>query len=541
MQLVFDTNVLVDAALYRGQYYNYTLDLLEAVEGGKVEGWIAYYTLPTMVYIVTQTLQREVHNQKESRRLALELSEEITRYLQILPQTGQEAKTTLTSKPFDYEDRLIARAAGSFLPAPLIVSRDKHFDAEGVPVEHPAEIVRCGIHEQRSSDEIPFIDLQRQKRHAFTQIEGGIHTVIRHGKFIMGPEVKELEEKLTTFAGMKHCIGCASGTDALLMALMAMGVGPGDAVFTTPFTFIATAEVIVLLGAIPVFVDIDRETFNIDPDKLRLAVRAVKDSDPSIHPLATHSRLKARGVIPVDLFGLPCDYDPITEITSGDGLFIIEDAAQALGAEYKGRNACSLGDIGCTSFFPAKPLGCYGDGGAVFTDDDDVAAGLRSIGVHGKGDHKYDNIRIGLNARLDTLQAAVLLPKLDIFPHELDKRQEIALGYSEYLSVLNDSFVTPSVPSGLRSSWAQYSVLAGDTEKRSAIQSGLRKNGIPTAIYYPRPLHLQTAFAHLGYQEGDFPVAEEMSARIFSLPMHPYLELKEVQRICHYMGKIQEG
>ena len=267
-----------------------------------------------------------------------------------------------------------------------------------------------------------FIDLKTQQARIKDKIQRNIDIVLRHGNYIMGPEVKQLEAKLAAYTGAKHAISCASGTDALLMALMAYGVKPGDAIFTTPFTFIATAEVISLLGATPVFVDIDPQTFNIDPAKLALAIKALKAGDATLHPLPLSpdaSRLTPRGIIPVDLFGLSADYDAINAIAGQNGLFVIEDAAQSFGATYKGKRACSLGDIGCTSFFPAKPLGCYGDGGMCFTDDDKLAEIMESIRVHGKGGHKYDNVRIGINGRLDTIQAAILLAKFEIFPEEV--------------------------------------------------------------------------------------------------------------------------
>jgi len=284
---------------------------------------------------------------------------------------------------------------------------------------------------------LDFIDLKTQQRRIKEQLDANIQKVLAHGSYIMGPEVKELEQKLASYVGIKHTIGCASGTDALLMALMAYGVGPGDAIFTTPFTFIATAEVISLLGATPVFVDIDPVTFNIDPAKLALAIQAVKANNPSLHPLPLTPNalpLTPRGVIPVDLFGLPADYDAINAIASDHGLFVIEDAAQSFGAVYKGKRAGALADVACTSFFPAKPLGCYGDGGMCFTDNDELAAALDSIRVHGKGSHKYDNARIGINGRLDTLQAAILLAKFDIFPEEVQLRQNVANRYTALLT-----------------------------------------------------------------------------------------------------------
>ena len=381
-----------------------------------------------------------------------------------------------------------------------------------------------------------FIDLAAQQKRIRPKIEEKIQTVLDHGKYIMGPEINELEKRLAEFVGVKHCIGCASGTDSLLMALMAENVGPGDAVFTTPFTFFATAEVICLLGATPVFVDIDPKTFNIDPDKLALAIEALKVGNASVYPLPGTigqdlSALTPKGVISVDLFGLPCDYDAVNAIAGEHSLFVIEDAAQGLGGEYKGRKAGALADAGCTSFFPAKPLGAYGDGGAVFTDSDDMTDRLASIRVHGQGEDKYNNVRIGLNARLDTMQAAILLAKLDIFPEEIELRQQVSQRYTELLSPCAKLHM-PYVPEGYKSVWAQYSLLTESPESRANIQESLKKDGIPTAVYYPRPLHLQTAFAGLEYKEGDFPISEDTSNRIFSLPMHPYLKVNEIERIC---------
>jgi dTDP-4-amino-4,6-dideoxygalactose transaminase len=353
----------------------------------------------------------------------------------------------------------------------------------------------------------------------------------------MGPEVKQLEAKLAAYTGAKHAISCASGTDALLMALMAYGVKPGDAIFTTPFTFIATAEVISLLGATPVFVDIDPQTFNIDPAKLALAIKALKASDSSIYPLpkTLNHQLHPKGIIPVDLFGLSADYDAINAIAGQNGLFVIEDAAQSFGATYKGKRACSLGDIGCTSFFPAKPLGCYGDGGMCFTDDDKLAEIMESIRVHGKGGHKYDNVRIGINGRLDTIQAAILLVKFEIFPEEVEMRNAAAARYTSLLTS-DSSLMTPDVPAGYKSVWAQYSLLAKNEDARTVMLKNLQDNKIPTAIYYPKPLHRQTAYSYLGYGEGAFPVSEDAASRIFSLPMHPYLLAADQERIAEVMA-----
>ena len=380
-----------------------------------------------------------------------------------------------------------------------------------------------------------FIDLAAQQDRIREKVEANIKTVLDHGRYIMGPEISELEKSLGAYCGVKHAISCASGTDALLLALMAHGVGSGDVILTTPFTFIATAEVIRLLGATPVFVDIDSATFNIDPGKIELALSALQTGDSTLYPLPKGSGLKAKGIIAVDLFGLPADYQRINAIAKENGLFVIEDAAQSFGSEYHGKRACRLADVACTSFFPAKPLGGYGDGGMCFTDDDSLADAMRSLRIHGKGGHKYDNVRIGINGRLDTLQAAILKAKFEIFPEEVNLRQQVADRYNELFSD-NLSLQIPDVPKGYLSVWAQYSLLAPNEDQREQFQSKLKGAGVPTAVYYPRPLHLQTAFKGLGHQAGDFPVSEDFSKRIFSLPMHPYLSESDQESIVKAMS-----
>jgi UDP-2-acetamido-2-deoxy-ribo-hexuluronate aminotransferase len=364
-----------------------------------------------------------------------------------------------------------------------------------------------------------FIDLKAQQDRIRPLIDAAIKRVLDHGQYIMGPEVAELERMLADFVGVKHAIACSSGTDALLLPLMAYGIGPGDAVFTTPFTFFATAEIIALTGATPIFVDIDPETFNIDPDKLE---QAIINSTSEIK----NSKLIPRAIIPVDLFGLPADYDRIMPIAEKYGLRVIQDAAQSFGALYHGRRAPGLAHVGATSFFPAKPLGCYGDGGAVFTDDDELAETIRSLVVHGKGADKYNNVRIGLNARLDTIQAAILMEKLKIYPEEIELRQVVAERYSLMLS--GDSFTTPIVPVGLTSVWAQYTIRCDD---RDAVQKRLSQAGIPTMIYYVKPMHLLDAMSYLGYKEGDFPIAEEAASTVLSLPFHPYMVTSDQEQI----------
>ena len=353
-----------------------------------------------------------------------------------------------------------------------------------------------------------FMDLKTQYQRLQVEINAGIQRVLDHGAYVMGPEIGELEAGLSAFCGARHSISCSSGTDALLLGLMACDVGPGDAVFTTPFTFFATAEVIALLGATPVFVDIDARTFNIDPNRLDEAVRQVTSA----------GQLTPRGIIPVNLYGLPADYDAINAIAAEHQLFVLEDTAQGFGGVYKGRKSGTLGDLSATSFYPPKPLGCYGDGGAVFTSDDALAEKIRSIRVHGEGVDKYDNIRVGLNARMDSIQAAVLLSKLTVFSEEIGQRQRVAQSYSNALAGLVE---TPCVPADYKSVWAQYSVLS---DHRQAIRSALQASGIPTVVYYPVPCHLSAALRNLGYRRGDMPVAENIAGRIFSLPMHPYIE-----------------
>ncbi len=367
-----------------------------------------------------------------------------------------------------------------------------------------------------------FIDLKRQYELIKEDVDKGIQNVLEHGRYINGPEITELEQKLAEFAGTKYSIACSSGTDALIIPLMAWGIGPGDAVFTTPFTFIATAEVIKLVGATPVFVDIDPYTYNMDPKKL----------DEAIHKTKREGKLNPKAIIPVDLFGLPADYAKIEEVALHYGMVVLEDAAQGFGGNIDLKRSGSFGDAASTSFFPAKPLGCYGDGGAIFTDDDTLYSKMLSIRVHGMGDVPYTHVRIGLNGRLDSIQAAVLLSKLNIFEEELLKRDNVAKMYTE---VLKDKFAAPTVPEGYFSAWAQYCILAKDEAHRTESRNKLSDNNIPSAVYYPIPLHLQKAFADLEYRKGDFPVSEEMCQRIFALPMHPYLTSEEVNQIAEVL------
>jgi len=362
-----------------------------------------------------------------------------------------------------------------------------------------------------------FIDLKAQQARIIDKIEARIQNVLSHGKYIMGPEVQELEEKLSEFCGAAHTISCANGTDALSLALMALGVGKGDAVFIPSFTFASTAEVIPIFQAEPVFVDVDKSTFNMCPDSLKEGI-----------VWAQERGLKPAVVMPVDLYGLPADYDAIQQIASENNLKIVADSAQGFGASYKGRKTGTLANITTTSFFPAKPLGCYGDGGALLTDDPEIAELLRSYRVHGKGRQKYDNVRLGMNSRLDTLQAAILLEKLAIYSDEIKARQDIA---NRYMESLKDIIDIPSVPEGYTSVWAQFTLTASASDARKKLMLSLAENDIPSVIYYPKPLHKQTAFTNFSSSTCNMKTSDQLSQTVFSIPMHPYLSFDDQTHI----------
>jgi UDP-2-acetamido-2-deoxy-ribo-hexuluronate aminotransferase len=357
-----------------------------------------------------------------------------------------------------------------------------------------------------------FIDLKAQYRMLQPGIDARIQTVLDHGQFILGPEVRELERALAQRTGARHCVSCASGTDALLIALMALGIGHGDEVITSPFTFIATVEMIALLGATPVLVDINPHTYNLDPSRVAAAITP-----------------RTRAVLPVSLYGQCADIDAI-QVAAGT-LPVVEDAAQSFGATYKGRHSCNLGAIGCTSFFPSKPLGAYGDGGACFTNDDALAAAMLEIRNHGQAS-RYRHVRLGLNGRLDTIQAAVLLAKLEVFERELLLRSHVATRYNEHLRGLVQ---TPLIAPENRSVYAQYTI---EVDDRDGVAASLREQGIPTAVHYPVPAHLQPAFQNLGYPEGGFPIAEAAARRVLSLPMHPYLSAEDQDCICAALRQV---
>lgn len=356
---------------------------------------------------------------------------------------------------------------------------------------------------------IEFIDLKAQRRHIGQAMEDAILKVVRDGNYILGPEVQQFETGLAAFCGAKHAIGVANGTDALILVLEALGIGPGDAVICPSFTFAATAEVVAWMGATPVFAEIDEATYNIDPKGLAAALDTARKHE-----------LKPRALITVDLFGQACDYDPIEAFCKQNGLVLISDSAQGYGARYKGRVAGAIGDFATTSFFPAKPLGCYGDGGAILTDSDEHTALILSLRFHGKGSYKYDNVRIGVNSRLDTIQAAVLIEKLKVYAEEIEKRQLVA---QRYTAALKDLVVTPYVMPDCVSTFAQYTIRV-DAGRRDAFQAALKAKGVPTTVYYPKPLHQQTAYKHFPVAGNGLPISERVAQEVVALPMHPYLD-----------------
>ena len=373
---------------------------------------------------------------------------------------------------------------------------------------------------------IAFIDVAAQRRRLGRRIDDAIARVLAHCQFVMGPEVHALEAELAAFCGARHAICVASGTDALLLALLAKGIGPGDAVFCPAFTFAATAEPVALLNATPVFVDVEEASFNLDPLSLERAIATAKQRG-----------LRPKAVIPVDLFGQSADYDAIAPVAAAEGLFVIADAAQSFGATYKGRQVGTLAPVTATSFFPAKPLGCYGDGGALFTDDDEMAGVLRSLRVHGQGADKYDNVRIGITGRLDSIQAAVLIEKLKIFPDEIVARDRVARRYRDGLG---DVAIVPRVGDGLASVWAQYTIRL-PAGRRADVAARLHADGVPTAIYYPKPLHRQEAFRQSPVAGNGLPATDRLAEEVLSLPMHAYLDEPTQDRIIDAVRRAVVG
>jgi UDP-2-acetamido-2-deoxy-ribo-hexuluronate aminotransferase len=358
-----------------------------------------------------------------------------------------------------------------------------------------------------------FIDLKTQQLKIRKSINTRMAKVLDHGQYIMGPEISELEDVLSKYVGSKHCITNSSGTDALLLAMMAMNIGPGDEVITTPFTFFATGEMVSLIGAKLVLVDIDPDTYNLDPKKIEAAITS-----------------KTKAIVPVSLYGLSADFDPINEIAAKYNIPVFEDAAQSFGATYKGKKACSLTSVGCTSFFPSKPLGGYGDSGACFTNNDELARKMKELRVHGQ-ESRYNHTQVGINGRMDTLQAAILLAKMEIFEEEVRLREKIGTRYTQ---LIGNKLKVQKVPTGYTNVYAQYTV---EVDNRKDVQAKLQEMGIPTAVHYPIPMHLQPVYQNIGYKKGDFPHSENAANRVMSLPMHPYLDEKTQDEVLAVLFK----
>jgi len=513
--LVLDLSVILDLWL-KPESSRVTEEIFAcSVEHGTCL-WVSAASLPTLEFIAVRRFKEKgVNADGAARDLARRLIAKLLGQVKVLSNKGFE-QAEVYAHARDFEDAQIA-ASARCLPAGQvsIVSTDATFDALAELPVYSAEQALEWMQSTTGStaNELNFIDLATQQAALRPQIERNIETVLRHGQYIMGPEVKQLEDKLAAYVGVKHCITASSGTDTLLIAMMALGIGRGDEVITTPFTFVATGEMIALLGATPVFVDIDPKTYNIDPALIEAAITP-----------------KTKAIMPVSLYGQCADMDAINDIANKHGLPVIEDAAQSFGATYKGKKSCALSTIGSTSFFPSKPLGGYGDGGALFTDDDTLAKAMREIRVHGQ-DRRYHHPRIGINGRFDTLQAAVLLAKMERFEWEVEQRQKVGAGYTAMLATQCPSVTVPHIEPHNTSVYAQYSILVSD---RDAVAKRLNDHGIPTAVHYPVPLNKQPAYQSTSGGQAT-PVSDEVAGKVMSLPMGPDLSNVDQQRIVQVL------
>ena len=494
--LVFDVNVILDLWLSR-QPEAQLLQLAELIGNsnqGVYLGWVSSPSLHVLEYLAHRQFKKEGCDPIQSKQTVKQLLAKLLNDLTPLSCFGFQQDAALLAHS-DLEDAQIVQAASLLNGPTAIVTNETRFDAAGSSLVqlHP-EQVSTWLQSADPTGTIDFIDLATQQDRLRPQLERSIHRVLRHGQYILGPEVAELEEKLAAYTGAKHCITVANGTDALQIAQMALGIGPGDEVITPGFTYIATAETVALLGAKPVYVDIDPRTYNLDPKLLEAAITP-----------------RTKAIIPVSLYGQCADMDAINAIAAKHGIPVIEDAAQSFGASYKGRKSCNLSTIACASFFPSKPLGCYGDGGAIFTNDDELAKVMRQIARHGQ-DRRYHHIRVGVNSRLDTLQAAILLPKLAIFEEEIALRQQVAASYEQLLNQAGID-TTPYIEPHNTSVYAQYTIRVKD---REALQVKLKAAGIPTAVHYPIPLNKQPAVAD---EAAVLPVGDEVALKVISLPM----------------------
>jgi len=522
--LILDVNVIVDLWL-KDNSAQTTMALLEQPTEPSIHFWLTAASLSTLDYVARCAFKRRGLPPQAVTQVVPQLIQELLTVVGILSNHGFEQQAVY-QRARDFEDAQMAAAARSLGGQPVcIVTEDQAFDTLGEISSKSPEQALNWLQETLSIPSIiPFIDLATQQAAIRPLLERNIETVLRHGQYIMGPEIKQLEDRLAEYVGVKHCITVSDGTKALLIGMMALGIKAGDEVITTPFTFIATGEMIVLLGAIPVFVDIDPRTYNIDPANIEAAITP-----------------KTKAIMPVSLYGQCADFDTINAIAAKYDLPVIEDGAQSFGATYKGKKSCGLSSIGSTSFFPSKPLGCYGDGGALFTDDDHLAKLMREIRVHGQ-DRRYHHPIIGINGRMDTLQAAIVLAKLDVFDEEVKARAEIGARYTELLSfplpqeaeeIGKKTIIIPYIEPHNTSVYAQYTVLI---ENREGVHKKLNEAGIPTAVHYPIPLNLQPAFAHINKSEGSFPVAEELAKKVMSLPMSAVLSGAEQDRVVEALA-----
>ncbi len=499
--LVFDVNVLLSLWFARPGF-EIIEELFDAVgNNSKLSSWVSASSLPMLEYLAIKELKTKEVGDKEARKIAKGLIMSLKPTVSVLSNNGFEQLLNYKNI-VDFEDAQIAIAGSSLSGETIVVTNNETFDTMGlIKTKNLIDTLNWIAQSERKS-KIDFIDLKTQQDILKPQLEQNIHNVLRHGQYVMGSEVGKLEEKLADFVGVRHCIAVSSGTDALLIAMMVLDIKPGDEVITTPFTFIATGEMIALLGAKPVFVDIDPKTYNIDPKKIEQAITP-----------------NTKAIMPVSLYGQCANYDAINTIAIKHGLPVIEDACQSFGATYKGKKSCNLTTIGCTSFFPSKPLGAYGDGGACFTNDDNFAKIMKEIRVHGQ-DRRYHHPRIGINGRMDTMQAAILLAKLEIFPKEVLQRENIGANYTKLIGD-NNKIIPPYIEPDNSSVYAQYTI---QVENRDLIQQKLKEINIPTAVHYPVPLNKQPA---LLTNDFDLSIADTLSNKVMSLPMHPYLTDKE--------------
>ena len=514
MDLLLDVNIVIDICQPRPAFSSLALQAIAKchAEGGRM--WLYTGSVQTLEYSLAGGLIKEALSEgftlpmPEAQRRSRRLIQEFARDKHWLAALAAEGDVFDTDDP---EDEQLIRALDRFDSGKIrLLTRDTLL----LEKCHAAISPEAYLSMDSGKRAMDFIDLKTEQDAIRPALEQGIHRVLHHGQYIMGSEVKELEEKLAAFVGVNHCISCSSGTDALLIGLMALDIGPGDEVITVPYTWISTAEVIALLHAKPVFVDIKPDTFNMNPDLFEAAIT---------------SRTKA--IMPVSIYGQCADMTRINTIAQKHDISVIEDGAQSFGANHHGNKSCGLSRIGCTSFFPSKPLGCYGDGGAIFTNDDHLAEKMRRIRVHGQK-VKHQHPLVGINGRLDTMQAAILLEKLEIFPEECRLRWKIGQRYNSLLSGI-PGIQVPVIAEGNDSVYAQYTIL---TENRDNVSNALKAGGIPSVAYYAVPLHLQGAFKDLGYKPGDFPVAEQVAAQCLSLPMHPYLKAEDQERIAQVIG-----